>query len=69
MKNVGVTDARIRWILGLSLFVFSFFAEGAPHWFLLGAGVVLLATAFVRFCPIWFGLRISTHRGPHPKHP
>lgn len=69
MKNVGTSDAQIRWILGLSLFVFSFFSEGAPHWFLLAAGLVLLVTAFLRFCPIWFGLRISTHRPPKWKHP
>jgi len=61
MKNVGLSDARIRWVLGLSLFVFSFFSEGASHWVLMAAGVVLLVTAFLRFCPIWFGLRISTH--------
>lgn len=69
MKNVGTSDAQIRWVLGLSLFVFSFFSEGAPHWFLLAVGLVLLVTASLRFCPIWFGLRISTHKSPKLKHP
>jgi len=68
MKNVGVTDAGVRWILGVSLFVFSYFAQGVPHWFLMAVGAVLLVTALLRFCPIWFGLRISTHKPP-PKRP
>jgi len=69
MKNVGVTDAGVRWILGASLFVFSYFTQGAPHWFLLAVGMILVVTAFIRFCPIWFGLRVSTHRPSKFKNP
>jgi len=61
MKNVGARDSQARWILGISLFVMAYFLEGASHWVLLTAGSVLLITAFARFCPIWFGLRINTH--------
>ena len=61
MKNVGTQDSHIRFMLGLSLFVLAYFAEGMPHWFLIIAGLVLFTTAVLRFCPVWFGFRINTH--------
>ncbi len=61
MKNVGIPESRVRFVLGLLLFIVAYFAEGMPQWFILGAGVVLIVTAFLRFCPLWFGFRINTH--------
>ncbi len=63
MKNVGTRDSQARWVLGFSLFVLAFFSHDAPHWFFLVAGMVLIITAYIRFCPIWFGLKINTHPG------
>jgi hypothetical protein len=61
MKNVGTGDSQARWVLGFSLFVLSYFSAGIPHWVFLVLGIVMVLTAFVRFCPVWFGLKINTH--------
>ena len=48
MRNIGVQDRQVRIVLGLSLFIVAYL-------------VVLVVTAFFRFCHLCFGLRISTH--------
>lgn len=63
--NVGSTDRVLRIILGIVLLalafggISAFFAVGAPKWIAAAAGVILLATAGMRFCPLYriFGIR------------
>lgn len=60
--NVGVIDQYVRIVLGLALFAFAF-QDGLTfqgwHWVGL-IGLVLLATAFFRSCPIYQVVGIST---------
>jgi hypothetical protein len=60
--NVGTLDQYVRIVVGLALFAFAF--QDGPsiqgwHWVGL-IGLVLLATAFFRSCPIYQALGIST---------
>nr|BCX00885.1 MAG: hypothetical protein KatS3mg041_0931 [Bacteroidota bacterium] len=55
--NVGKVDRVIRIVLGLVLLSLFFVGPKTP-WGLLG--LVLLGTAFVRFCPIYRLLGLST---------
>ena len=60
--NVGTLDQSVRIVVGLALFAFAF-QDGLSiqgwHW--IGViGLVLLATAFFRRCPIYQALGIST---------
>ena len=65
MSNVGIVDRIIRAIAGLALIAAPFIA-GWPALGLgisVGAGVVLIATAAVSFCPIYAMLGLSSKRG------
>ncbi len=61
-KNVGVIDSNIRTILGiifLGIGLFSQLGIGLK----IGAfavGAIALVTSFIRFCPLWKVLGIST---------
>jgi len=60
--NVGTLDQYARIVVGLALFAFAFqdgLAIQGWHWVGL-IGLVLLATAFFRSCPIYRALGIST---------
>lgn len=58
-ENIGNTERVIRVILGLALLSLLFILEGnASYWGLLG--LIPLATAAVRWCPIWKLLGINT---------
>jgi len=60
--NVGGIERPLRIVLGLVLAIYFFgFSEGALRWIGL-VGVVLVATGFLRFCPLWMVLGISTDR-------
>jgi uncharacterized sodium:solute symporter family permease YidK len=60
--NVGILDQYVRIGVGLALVAFAF-QDGLSiqgwHWVGL-IGLVLLATAFFRSCPIYQALGIST---------
>ena len=60
--NVGTLDQYVRIVVGLALFAFAF-QDGLSiqgwHWVGL-IGLVLLATAFFRSCPIYQAFGIST---------
>ncbi|MGJ7035430.1 YgaP family membrane protein [Anoxybacillus eryuanensis] len=56
--NVGSVDRMIRFILGIALLGL-FFLEGNIKYVGI-LGVVLIATAFIRFCPLYVPFRIST---------
>lgn len=63
--NVGSPDRLVRLILGLVLVALPFLIPvvGANVWLLWAlpiVGAVLMATAFVAWCPIYAALRLST---------
>ena len=57
-KNIGKLDRVLRVILGIAL-LGMFTLSGDIKWLGL-VGVVLLATAAVNFCPIYYTLKISS---------
>ncbi len=68
MKNVGLVDRLIRAVVGVVLLALPFLsaapegesmAFGVYGWVMIAAGVVMLVTAALRFCPLYkvFGLR------------
>ncbi|MED0687439.1 DUF2892 domain-containing protein [Anoxybacillus ayderensis] len=56
--NVGSVDRMIRFILGIALLGL-FFLEGNIKYVGI-LGIVLIATAFMRFCPLYIPFRINT---------
>jgi hypothetical protein len=65
MQNVGGVDRVVRGIAGAALIAVAFtelgLLEGNMWGILAGvAGLVLLGTAAVRFCPAYLPFRIST---------
>ena len=64
--NVGRADQVIRIVAGLALIAFGVMDTTPLRWIGV-AGVVLVLTAFVRFCPAYWLLRIRTiGRSPDP---
>jgi hypothetical protein len=68
MANVGTLDRLVRAIAGVVLLALPFVSAGAEEgamaygvygWLMIAAGVVMLVTAALRFCPLYmlFGLR------------
>lgn len=57
--NVGGLDKVIRIVLGLGLLSLLFLLQGPARWWGL-AGVVLLLTGFVGFCPLYPLVGINT---------
>jgi ABC-type phosphate transport system auxiliary subunit len=63
--NVGTADRAIRLVVGLVLLpLLTGFAAASPWlwWAALAVGVVLLATAGMRFCPLYTLLGVRTCR-------
>lgn len=71
MANVGTLDRIARSALGLALLAVAFAvpaaeaALGLAWWLLPVAGVVMIGTAAVRFCPLYTLLGVRTC--PMPK--
>lgn len=57
--NVGGVDRIIRFIIGLALLAVVVFGSGSWRWFGL-LGIVPIATALMRFCPLYSVCRINT---------
>lgn len=63
--NIGTLDRALRTVLGVALLVLAFggvmpaLSVGAPKWIAGAAGLILLATAALRLCPLYaiFGIR------------
>ncbi len=63
--NIGTFDRVLRALIGIALLALAFggfvpaLAVGAPRWIAVAVGVVMLATAGLRFCPLYriFGIR------------
>ncbi|MEI7811554.1 MAG: DUF2892 domain-containing protein [Ignavibacteria bacterium] len=58
-KNVGKLDSYIRIATGLVLLSMLFWIEGNVRYTGL-IGIVLIATAFIRYCPLYTVLGIRT---------
>ena len=71
-KNVGTIDRIVRFILGAALLLGGLLMLGGLSGNILGivaavAGVILIATAAVSWCPIWMALGINTHKSEEKK--
>ena len=64
IANVGAADRIIRLVLGAVLIAFPFFsstaADSTAGMIAIGVGVVLAATSFMSFCPLYALLRVNT---------
>jgi hypothetical protein len=68
MTNVGTIDRGVRFLAGLVLIALSFLPPSTPvfaglgvwRWVFAAAGVVMLATAALRFCPAYTLLGVNT---------
>ena len=61
--NVGTADRLIRLLAGAALVVLGFVvALGVWKWVVIIVGAVLVATAFMKFCPIYAVLRLRTDK-------
>ena len=58
--NVGSIDRILRIVLGLGLLSLLLFLSGPVRYVGL-LGIVFLATAFMRFCPLYFPFGVSTN--------
>lgn len=57
--NVGGADRVIRFLIGIALLSLVVFGSGIWRWLGL-LGVVPIATALLRFCPLYTVFRINT---------
>ncbi|MBR0697844.1 DUF2892 domain-containing protein [Bradyrhizobium lablabi] len=67
-RNVGRLDQYVRIVIGLALIAYAV-KDGSlgPGWLVAGAvGLVLLATAFISYCPLYTLLGVDTRRRPDP---
>lgn len=55
-RNIGLTDRGIRIVVGIAILFIGLFLES--WWGLIG--LIPLATAFVRWCPLYAPFNIST---------
>lgn len=61
--NLGSADRIARLIIGGALVVLAFVVSlGVWKWVAIIVGAVLIATAFMKFCPIYAALRIRTNK-------
>jgi hypothetical protein len=60
IKNVGKIDRLVRIVVGLALLSMLIFAGGNWKWLAGLAGLVLLGTAVVGWCPAYGALGIKT---------
>ncbi|RDD92535.1 DUF2892 domain-containing protein [Paracoccus pantotrophus] len=53
--NIGTAERALRLVLGIGLVLLALLAGLSPAWSGAAAlaGLVLLATAALRFCPVW----------------
>lgn len=64
-ENVGGIDRVLRILVGLALLSLLYFGEGNLKWLGL-IGIVPIATALLKFCPLYAPLGISTCRREKP---
>jgi hypothetical protein len=61
-RNVGSLDKMVRLVLGAILIAFAlgYISPGSGYNWLGWAGVILIGTAFVSFCPLYRILGLSS---------
>jgi hypothetical protein len=64
--NIGSADRAVRIVLGIALLALLLFIDSPLRWIGL-AGVVLLATASLRFCALYRVFGLSTLRKAQPQ--
>jgi len=60
--NVGGIDRAVRIIAGLVILSLFFVLDGPNRWWAL-AGLVLLATGLIRWCPVYLPFGINSNKG------
>lgn len=65
--NVGTADRVLRIIAGTALIVYAAVSHGAIRWIGV-AGLVLIVTGILRFCPAYWIMRIKTIGRSRPVH-
>ena len=60
--NVGGIDRIVRIIAGLAILSLYFVLEGQARWWAL-AGLVVLMTGVIRWCPAYLPFGISSSKG------
>jgi hypothetical protein len=64
--NVGSFDRTIRLVAGFILIILPFLSSSAflsgpiMTWFVMAVGLILIATAILRFCPLYRVLGVQT---------
>ncbi len=59
--NVGNTDRIVRFIIGIALLIWAFAGlQGGWAWVAGIVGLVLIGTAWIKFCPLYTLFGIST---------
>jgi len=56
-KNIGSIEQYVRILLGLFIASLAFWGPETPWAF---AGLIFVATGFIKYCPIWHVMGIST---------
>ena len=56
-KNIGTIEQYVRILLGLFITSLAFWGPETPWAF---AGLIFVATGFIKYCPIWHMAGIST---------
>ena len=59
--NVGKTDRLIRMVAGLILLILGIWLHS---WLVFILGVILLATAIFKFCPLYIPFKMDTTEKP-----
>ncbi|MGH1439102.1 MAG: YgaP family membrane protein [Cellvibrionaceae bacterium] len=57
VKNVNATDSIVRVVLGLVILSLAFIGPQTPWAYV---GIILIATGFIRFCPLYRIVGLST---------
>ena len=61
LANLGSVDRVMRLALGIAILGYSFMQEGALRWVAV-VGIILIATAAIKFCPLYRILGLSSLR-------
>ena len=62
-KNVGKSDRLVRFIVGALLLVIAL-SNSSPFAAILG--LILVGTAYMRFCPAYAAMKVDTSKGDMP---
>jgi len=62
IKNIGQFDRIIRVILGLALLSLIVLLDSPIRWVGL-VGLIMIGTAFIKFCPLYVPFKINTNKG------